>query len=98
METTDSINAGSVDSAAADARRAKERFPMNTVLKITPLDRNRQLMRGQSFTAIGKDVSTTGIAVSHTEPMLHSRAVITTDDAPGSWPILRRGRSRLDES
>jgi hypothetical protein len=77
MEAIESIIAGCAESAAEDCRRVAERFPMNTLLKITPMDRDREPLRGRSFTAIGKDLST-GVSVSHAEPMRYSRAVITT--------------------
>jgi hypothetical protein len=65
-------------TADQDARRAKERFPLSTVFQITPLDRDRQPVRTKAFVAIGKDLSTTGLCISHVEPMECCRVVITT--------------------
>jgi hypothetical protein len=70
--------ADSTDSAdIADARRANQRFPLNSVFEITPLDRDRELLRSAQFVALAKDVSVSGLAVSHERPIRHSRVVIT---------------------
>ena len=58
-------------------RRANERFPCNVDYHVVPLDRDGEQLHSESFSAVGKDISTSGVAISHVEPMRHCRAILT---------------------
>ena len=75
-DNTASCDAGAVP--IENQRRAKERWPINAVFQIVPLDRDNAPIRNESFEAVGINISTNGIAVSHSKPLRRPRAVLTT--------------------
>jgi hypothetical protein len=62
-------------AAGAPQRREKDRRPINCEIHVTPVDDFRKLLHDESIRAIGKDISTSGIAFSHLEPLSHRLAV-----------------------
>src|SRR4051812_48312321 len=87
MSDVATVTAGNDSAAAADSRRLKERFPINTPLRIVPLDYDRSELTSEAFAAIGKDISTTGVAVCHAQAVCHSRAVITVLRGTGQFCV-----------
>jgi len=58
-------------------RRAEVRRPINIGFHIVPLDRRGNPIYSAAFTATGKNISGSGLAVSHLKAMEYPRAMIT---------------------
>ena len=58
-------------------RRAEVRRPINIGFHIVPLDRRGNPLYSAAFTATGKNISGSGLAVSHLKAMEYPRAMIT---------------------
>jgi PilZ domain len=71
------LELSSAVSTAEKSRRASERFPFKVDVHVVPLNRDGEQLHSESFSAVGKDISTNGIAISHVEPMRHSRVILT---------------------
>ena len=63
---------------AADDRRVEERRPLSCGFHIVPLDRRGKPIYSESFIAVGKNISSNGIAVSHLKEMQFPRALLTS--------------------
>jgi hypothetical protein len=61
-----------------DQRRTKDRFAIANVFQVIPLGEGGKLLHGESFLASGKDLSTTGIALSHVAPLTCRGAVLSS--------------------
>ena len=61
-----------------DQSRTKDRFAISNVFRVIPFGEGGNLLHGESFLATGKDLSTTGIALSHLTPMTCRRVVLSS--------------------
>jgi hypothetical protein len=71
------VGVNSSASVAAD-RRIEIRRPINIGFHIVPLDRRGNPINSASFTARGKNISASGLAVSHMVAMEYPRALVTS--------------------
>jgi hypothetical protein len=69
------------DAQATDDsdRRSRDRFPIPYTFRLTPLDREGNLLADETTTVVGKDLSLTGIGFSHDHPLLCRRVIISLD-------------------
>jgi hypothetical protein len=74
--TVDSLGDNSSPPVAVE-RRAEVRRPINIGFHIVPLDRRGNPLYSAAFTATGKNISGSGLAVSHLKAMEYPRAMIT---------------------
>jgi hypothetical protein len=67
------------DAQATDDsdRRSRDRFPIPYTFRLTPLDREGNLLADETTTVVGKDLSLTGIGFSHDHPLLCRRVIIS---------------------
>jgi hypothetical protein len=63
-------------TATTDERRSRDRFPIPYTFRLTPIDRNGNLLMDDTTTVVGKDLSLTGIGFSHDHDLRCTRAVI----------------------
>jgi hypothetical protein len=72
---------GLIDEArtgnGAGERRHRDRFPIPYTFRLTPIDRNGNLLNDETTTVVGKDLSLTGIGFSHDYPLLFRRVIIS---------------------
>jgi hypothetical protein len=64
-------------AALVDERRSRDRFPIPYTFRLTPIDRNGNLMMDDTTTVVGKDLSLTGIGFSHDHDLGCTRAIIS---------------------
>ncbi len=90
---SDSATADAVDSLARQVqglideacisegseRRDRDRFPIPYTFRLTPIDRNGNLLTDDTTTVVGKDLSLTGIGFSHDYPLLFRRVIVSLD-------------------
>ncbi len=62
---------------AAHERRKRDRFPIPYTFRLTPVDRNGNILLDETTTVVGKDLSLTGIGFSHDHEITYSRAIIS---------------------
>ena len=60
-------------------RRSRDRFPIPYTFRLTPIDREGNLVTDETTTVVGKDLSLTGIGFSHDYPLLCRRVIISLD-------------------
>ena len=60
-------------------RRSRDRFPIPYTFRLTPIDRDGNLVTDETTTVVGKDLSLTGIGFSHDYPLLCRRVIISLD-------------------
>ena len=72
---------GLIDDAQVsdDDRRNRDRFPIPYTFRLTPIDRDGNLVTDETTTVVGKDLSLTGIGFSHDHPLLCRRVIISLD-------------------
>ncbi len=58
-------------------RRSRDRFPIPYTFRLTPIDRSGSLLRHETTTVVGKDLSLGGIGFSHDYPLLFRRVVLS---------------------
>lgn len=58
-------------------RRNRDRFPIPYTFRLTPIDRNGNLLNDETTTVVGKDLSLTGIGFSHDYPLLFRRVIVS---------------------
>lgn len=63
--------------ALVDERRSRDRFPIPYTFRLTPIDRNGNMLMDDTTTVVGKDLSLTGIGFSHDHDLGCSRAIIS---------------------
>jgi hypothetical protein len=63
--------------ALVDERRSRDRFPIPYTFRLTPIDRNGNLLMDDTTTVVGKDLSLTGIGFSHDHDLGCTRAIIS---------------------
>lgn len=72
---------GLIDDAGTkplvDERRTRDRFPIPYTFRLTPIDRNGNLLMDDTTTVVGKDLSLTGIGFSHDHDLNCTRAIIS---------------------
>lgn len=64
---------------SSDERRARNRFPIPYTFRLTPLDANGNLLFDDTTTIVGRDLSLTGIGISHDYQFKFKRAIISLD-------------------
>ena len=64
-------------SATRDDRRVRDRYPVPFTFRLIPLDQDGRLRLEDTTTVVGKDVSMSGLAFSHDQPLACRRAIIT---------------------
>src|SRR3954468_22833342 len=64
-------------TATTDERRSRDRFPIPYTFRLTPIDRNGNLLMDDTTTVVGKDLSLTGIGFSHDHDLGCTRAIIS---------------------
>lgn len=62
-----------------DERRNRDRFPIPYTFRLTPLDSKGNLMFDDTTTVVGRDLSLTGIGISHDYEFKFKRAIISLD-------------------
>src|SRR5215204_1722262 len=62
--------------AVAQERRRDERVAIPVLLRITPLDPDRQSLLEEATIVVGKNISRRGISFYHERPLLYRRALI----------------------
>jgi hypothetical protein len=73
---TAKIVGDNTNAPSGSERRSEPRRPINIGFQIVPLDRCGRPLYHAAFTATGKDISNSGLAVSHIKPMEYARALI----------------------
>jgi hypothetical protein len=71
---------GLIDEArltSGGERRNRDRFPIPYTFRLTPVDRNGNLLTDETTTVVGKDLSLTGIGFSHDYPLLFRRVIVS---------------------
>jgi hypothetical protein len=72
---------GLIDDAGTtplvDERRNRDRFPIPYTFRLTPIDRNGNMLMDDTTTVVGKDLSLTGIGFSHDHDLNCTRAIIS---------------------
>lgn len=72
---------GLIDDArsyASDSeRRNRDRFPIPYTFRLTPIDRDGNVLFDETTTVVGKDLSMTGIGFSHDHELTYRRAIVT---------------------
>jgi hypothetical protein len=72
---------GLIDEARSNTtsgeRRHRDRFPIPYTFRLTPIDRNGNLLNDETTTVVGKDLSLTGIGFSHDYPLLFRRVIVS---------------------
>ncbi len=63
-------------TAMTDERRSRDRFPIPYTFRLTPIDRDGNLLMDDTTTVVGKDLSLTGIGFSHDHDLRCTRAII----------------------
>jgi hypothetical protein len=63
-------------TATTDERRSRDRFPIPYTFRLTPIDRDGNLLMDDTTTVVGKDLSLTGIGFSHDHDIRCTRAII----------------------
>jgi hypothetical protein len=63
-------------TATTDERRNRDRFPIPYTFRLTPIDRDGNLLMDDTTTVVGKDLSLTGIGFSHDHDLRCTRAII----------------------
>jgi hypothetical protein len=58
-------------------RRNRDRFPIPYTFRLTPIDRDGNVLPHETTTVVGKDLSVTGIGFSHDHELSFDRAIIT---------------------
>ena len=66
-------------NAPPDERRARDRFPIPYTFRLTPIDAQGNLMLQDTNTVVGRDLSLTGIGISHDYDFKFKRAIISLD-------------------
>jgi hypothetical protein len=72
------ISGDKVATPVGIERRTEPRRPLNIGFHVVPLDGRGKPIYSAAFTARGKDISDSGLAVSHLKPMEYPRAWIST--------------------
>jgi hypothetical protein len=62
---------------AAHERRLRDRFPIPYTFRLTPIDRDGNVLVDETTTVVGKDLSMTGIGFSHDHELSFDRAIIS---------------------
>jgi hypothetical protein len=62
--------------AVTQERRREERVAIPVLLRITPLDPDRQSLLEEATIVVGKNISRRGISFYHERPLLYRRAII----------------------
>ena len=60
-----------------DNRRSRERFPISCKILLTPFDQGGRLLRDESVTVFGRDLSQSGICFSHDAPLACHRFLLS---------------------
>jgi hypothetical protein len=58
-------------------RRSRDRFPIPYTFRLTPIDRDGNVLTDEITTVVGKDLSMTGIGFSHDHELSFDRAIIS---------------------
>jgi hypothetical protein len=58
-------------------RRSRDRFPIPYTFRLTPIDRDGNVLTDETTTVVGKDLSMRGIGFSHDHELWFDRAIIS---------------------
>lgn len=68
---------GDAQPLCPDERRSRERFPIYCKLLLMPIDRNQKQLADETSIIFGKDLSVSGISISHELPLTHRRVAVS---------------------
>jgi hypothetical protein len=68
---------GTSSSSSTPERRNRYRFPIPYTFRLTPIDREGNVLPDEATTVVGKDLSMTGIGFSHDHELWFERAIIS---------------------
>jgi hypothetical protein len=64
-------------STRTENRRRRERFPINCKILLTPLNQKGQLLKDETVTTLGKDLSQNSICFTHDFALSHRRFLLS---------------------
>lgn len=71
------IDEARTTKTASHERRIRDRFPIPYTFRLTPIDRQGNILWDETTTVVGKDLSMTGIGFSHDHELSFDRAIVS---------------------